>query len=300
VTQKWIVSKPIRILRINGSDSFNLTGELQSLSQSYDGGIAKFHGEVNFGLFRGLKILNYGFGNRVSEFTANSESNPINFALWITTISSIALSILFAFIGAISALINFAKAPRKCLIGPLSLIVWNASIALLLLTTLIYWMVEYFSRLQRNVLTQDEIYNGWTSDGRSQFGFSYHLMAIALVISLLITLSDLEFDYINPRQCCSNLNNMVVPEIMAFGVLIFLHLVTMSWLLLLINVPMLAWICYKYYTIPRGHLGLYDPVEIYNRKNMSRFTRQHLIKMVFHIGHFVIYMYMMIYSIITM
>ena len=60
-THKWIVAKPVRSTQfLNTSLTFN-----ESLSDSdHDSG--KFRGEIHFGLFQGTKLLNYGFGDRIT------------------------------------------------------------------------------------------------------------------------------------------------------------------------------------------------------------------------------------------
>lgn len=108
-THKWIVSKPIRILRLNGAQtnftalmltadqleqpiddrnhqhnpSSSLLSSLTSQQQqqaplltsdllsgsSISGQNNKFQGEIYFGLFSGVKVLNYGFGDRVSQLS---------------------------------------------------------------------------------------------------------------------------------------------------------------------------------------------------------------------------------------
>lgn len=102
-THKWIIAKPIRMLKINGgqtnfsslfalqhattaatdqasnSNSHNSQTTLpqqlialnngnanQRLAQITDN---KFQGEIFFGLFSGVKLLNYGFGGRISQIS---------------------------------------------------------------------------------------------------------------------------------------------------------------------------------------------------------------------------------------
>lgn len=116
-THKWIISKPIRILKLNGGQT-NLTSLMLTAQsdQFYDqrnsyhhhhhhphtmnlpltsnGGASgggggsstspdllnnnhqlyssqnnKFQGEIYFGLFKGVKVLNYGFGDRLSPIS---------------------------------------------------------------------------------------------------------------------------------------------------------------------------------------------------------------------------------------
>lgn len=47
------------------------------------------------------------------------------------------------------------------------------------------WLVEYFLHLKANVLTPEEVQNGWTSENRSQFGYSYYFVVLAFVLHLV-------------------------------------------------------------------------------------------------------------------
>lgn len=53
------------------------------------------------------------------------------------------------------------------------------------LLALVSWFVEYFVRLQVNVLALEEVQNGWTSENRSQFGYSYYFVLLAFVLHLV-------------------------------------------------------------------------------------------------------------------
>ena len=39
--------------------------------------------------------------------------------------------------------------------------------------------------LKANVLTAEEVANGWTSENRSQFGYSYYFVVLAFVLHLV-------------------------------------------------------------------------------------------------------------------
>lgn len=105
-THKWLISKPIRILKLNGGQT-NITslmltaqvdyGQAQAYNQyktehhlpaallsSLNAGLDeqqlqmiatttsqnnKFQGDIYFGLFQGVKVLNYGFGDRISQIS---------------------------------------------------------------------------------------------------------------------------------------------------------------------------------------------------------------------------------------
>lgn len=72
-THKWLTSRLVRMTLMNG------TSELLD-----DDGSGKFRGQVYFGLFQGTKILNYGFGDRVSQiwrkYHCQFANNNINMA----------------------------------------------------------------------------------------------------------------------------------------------------------------------------------------------------------------------------
>ena len=60
----------------------------------------------------------------------------------------------------------------------------------------------------------------------------------------LITLSDLECDYINVKECCVKLNRWVLPECIAYLFLIILFLFTKHWVLFLLHLPMIVYMVY--------------------------------------------------------
>lgn len=50
---------------------------------------------------------------------------------------------------------------------------------------MVSWLAEYFVRLKTNVLTAEEVQNGWTSENRSHFGYSYYFVTLAFVLHLV-------------------------------------------------------------------------------------------------------------------
>ena len=53
------------------------------------------------------------------------------------------------------------------------------------LMSMFAWLVEYFIRLKGNVLMPQEVQNGWTSENRSQFGYSYYFVVLAFILHLV-------------------------------------------------------------------------------------------------------------------
>ncbi|XP_076360528.1 cornichon-like protein [Tachypleus tridentatus] len=120
-----------------------------------------------------------------------------------------------------------------------------------------------------------------------------------LTVYVVVTLSDLECDYLNAQQCCTKLNMWVIPELIGNGVLTFFLLVTFHWFLFLLNIPMTIWQAYKVIHVPSGNFGIYDPTEIHNRGNLKKHTRDSLIRLAFYLIFFFIYLYCMIISLLT-
>ncbi|XP_052768863.1 protein cornichon homolog 4-like [Mya arenaria] len=119
-----------------------------------------------------------------------------------------------------------------------------------------------------------------------------------LVVYFVITLSDLECDYLNARTCCEKLNFWVLPEIIPQAVLTVLLLITGHPFLFVLYGLCTAWIIYRYAKKPTGNIGLFDPTEIHNRQQLKSHMKENLCKMGFHLVFFFIYLYLMIYSLI--
>ncbi|KAI2795570.1 Protein cornichon 4, partial [Blomia tropicalis] len=100
------------------------------------------------------------------------------------------------------------------------------------------------------------------------FGFQVLNTSALLFLSIyiVITLSDLDCDYLNPTQCCGKLNKWIIPEVISFGINFLIIFLANRWVLILINSPMFAYIIYAFFiAIPNGSMGFYDPLEIYHR-----------------------------------
>ncbi|XP_020837838.1 protein cornichon homolog 4 isoform X3 [Phascolarctos cinereus] len=84
---------------------------------------------------------------------------------------------------------------------------------------------------------------------------------IFLSVYFIITLSDLECDYINARSCCSKLNKWVVPELIGHTIVTVLMLISLHWFIFLLNLPVATWNIYRD-TQPRAvevtHEGSHD------------------------------------------
>ncbi|CAH1261322.1 protein cornichon homolog 4-like isoform X1 [Branchiostoma lanceolatum] len=112
-----------------------------------------------------------------------------------------------------------------------------------------------------------------------------------LTVYFIITLSDLECDYLNATQCCSKLNKWILPELIAHCCLTLLLLVSLHWALFLLNAPLAAWHIYRFTQIPSGNTGVYDPTEIHNRGQLKTYMKESMAKLGFHLLCFFLYLY---------
>ncbi|XP_030019979.1 protein cornichon homolog 4 [Manduca sexta] len=115
-----------------------------------------------------------------------------------------------------------------------------------------------------------------------------------LLVYYIITLSDLECDYLNAQECCDKLNYWLVFKYIAHTFVTVLLLLHGQVLLFLLNLPMFIWLTFEYFTIPQGNLGAYDPAEIHNRGQL----RKHLRDVMIYIGHYLIFFFIYLYCFI--
>ncbi|XP_042300852.1 protein cornichon homolog 4 isoform X1 [Sceloporus undulatus] len=122
---------------------------------------------------------------------------------------------------------------------------------------------------------------------------------IFLSVYFIITLSDLECDYINARSCCSKLNKWVIPELIGHTLVTVLMLISLHWFIFLLNLPVATWNIYRYIMVPSGNMGVFDPTEIHNRGQLKSHMKEAMIKLGFHLLCFFVYLYSMILALIN-
>ncbi|XP_074656306.1 protein cornichon homolog 4-like [Tubulanus polymorphus] len=120
-----------------------------------------------------------------------------------------------------------------------------------------------------------------------------------LAVFYVITLSDLECDYMNARECCGRLNKWVVPQMIGLCLITMFLLLTWHWILFLIHLPLTVWQIKKWYQKPQGFIGIYDPTEIHNRSLLKGYMRESMVKLGFHIVFFFVFLYNMISSLVS-
>ena len=107
----------------------------------------------------------------------------------------------------------------------------------------------------------------------------------------VLTLADLECDYLNAQECCSRLNFWVIPKFGSHLILCVLLLLGGHWLMLVLNLPMVTWLGYELYKQPRDSLGVYDPVDIHSRGLLKIHLRNTLI----YLGYYFIMFFIALY-----
>jgi len=117
-----------------------------------------------------------------------------------------------------------------------------------------------------------------------------------LTVYLMITLSDLESDYINSRDCAEKLNFWTMPRLIMQVTHSSLLLVGHQWLVFLISFPFSCYLMYRRVKQRPGHSGLYDPTEIHNRETLRYNLQESLGFMGYHLFSFFFYMYMIVSS----
>ncbi|CAG0923568.1 unnamed protein product [Notodromas monacha] len=154
----------------------------------FDNGTLDFSsdGKVNFGLFRGKKELNYGYGTRVSFINVASlivdEGEFMVWGLWIATLTCMAGAILFSSLGAFFAVVNTATNPINALPGTLGLYVWNCAAFVLNVCVILTWVAQYKSKLYDNVMDRMDRSHQWTSRNMATLGYSVWLILGAALV----------------------------------------------------------------------------------------------------------------------
>ncbi|KAK1560939.1 hypothetical protein Q3G72_032537 [Acer saccharum] len=103
--------------------------------------------------------------------------------------------------------------------------------------------------------------------------FFFIISLLAIIGYQLMSLTDLEVDYINPYDSAARINMLVMPEFVTQGILCIIFLVAGHWFMFLLSLP------YLYFNVrlyqKRQHL--LDVTEIYNQMYWEK--KQRLFKL---------------------
>eukprot|EP00899_Mesostigma_viride_P017391 jgi/Mesvir1/25653/Mv01871-RA.1 len=116
---------------------------------------------------------------------------------------------------------------------------------------------------------------------------------LGMVMYTLISLTDLENDFINPHDSSARINTFVLPEYLAHALLCATFLLHRQYVMTLINVPLLLHHARKFWR--RKHLV--DVTEIFNQ--LAREKRHRFVKMGFYLFVFVIIIYRLVEAAVT-
>lgn len=119
-----------------------------------------------------------------------------------------------------------------------------------------------------------------------------------LLVYYILTLSDLECDYLNAQECCDKLNYWLLPKYIAHSLVTFLLLVHGEFLLFVVSLPLFVWLSIEYFTVPQGNLGKYDPAEIHNGGQLKKHLRDVMILIGYYLLSFFVYLYCFILALL--
>ena len=95
---------------------------------------------------------------------------------------------------------------------------------------------------------------------------------------------------------------------------VFVLFVTGHWILFALNVPVILILIHRFNSVQAGSigkanielyhelwwiLGLYDPAEIHNQRRLKKFMHENLVKVAFHVVFFFIYLYSLIFTLLS-
>lgn len=133
--------------------------------------------------------------------------NLMTFSLWLFAILGVSIAMIFGLVGAIFSIINTVMTPVETITGVYGLYIWNGlasestslsptaraelcrlSIPLAGLFSAgasVAWIVQFVRKLNKNVLTEEEQNDGWTSNGKARLGYSFYFVAVSGALHLL-------------------------------------------------------------------------------------------------------------------
>lgn len=139
-------------------------------------------------------------------------------------------------------------------------------------------------------------------DGQT-LAFILALIASAALLFMsvfyLVAFADLESRFISSATCCDRVNKVVFPEIGLMALLSTCLLYFRCYYSLMYTAPMFVWLICRIATKPAGNIAFYDPAEIHNRNALKKFTQESIVKLVYHIAGFFLFLYSIITSILA-
>ncbi|XP_022106724.1 clarin-1-like [Acanthaster planci] len=166
----------------------NLTDNERPQVPDENGQIPPFTGYIQFGLFNGEKIFNFGFTQRApvyfSIFEEHAEVYSIGFP--IAAFVSVLIAAIFGLVSTIFGLVNTITVPIETIHGPVGLYVWNGIGAVCSLVAWVIYLALLLTKLTTNILNKSDIDppNNFRTDSVS-FAYSYWLVVVACALFIL-------------------------------------------------------------------------------------------------------------------
>jgi hypothetical protein len=143
-------------------------------------------GRIHFGLFEGKKELNVAYGWRTYDVSVlelmRTDREFLLYGLWVATIACLAGALLFAGLSAVFAVVNTATTPIGTATGVPGLYLWNSLAMLFNVCAVGLWAVQFYQKLQQNVLSQEDRDNQWSSANMAHYGYSFWFVVGATVV----------------------------------------------------------------------------------------------------------------------
>ncbi|XP_045472940.1 clarin-3 [Harmonia axyridis] len=144
-------------------------------------------GIINFGLFDGKKELNVAYGWRSYDIDVlhllKFEPEFMNYSIWLGTVVTVCGSLVFSALGAVFTIITVSRR-SKYTKGSVKLYLWNFLALLSQIGAIILWLVQFYMKLQYNVLSREDKDNMWSSEGLSELGYSFWCVTGAAAATL--------------------------------------------------------------------------------------------------------------------
>ncbi|XP_041368265.1 clarin-3-like isoform X2 [Gigantopelta aegis] len=164
-TDHWIKSAPER-------------QESNQMNETSGGSPTKNKGNINFGLFRGHRVLDYGSGGRLKIIKVKEliDFGLFSFGLWVSTIVTLALGVVWGLVSIMFAIFNIFGKPIETITGPAGLYLWNGLALIFSLLACLLYVGLFVSGIQKNILPKEDVDIGWTSEGRTYLDYSFYLV----------------------------------------------------------------------------------------------------------------------------
>ncbi|ODQ66758.1 ER-derived vesicles protein ERV14 [Nadsonia fulvescens var. elongata DSM 6958] len=122
----------------------------------------------------------------------------------------------------------------------------------------------------------------------------FNFLSLFTNVFFTVMYSDLEQDYINPSDLCTKVNSYMLPEVILHTVTTGMLLLTGSYWILAIQIPMLA---YNAKTVFVDKDYQLDPLEVFRK--VRDYKIRAFAKLGFYTFMFFVYLYLMITSIVN-